>query len=268
MIASADLAVLYDVLSDGPVPAVRDLETWWTTRREFWRGYQGEVLGAERQQPFAPGLLGYRLLLGLDRLARADEIVIWLGTGLANQLTLAWLPHLLQLAGNDLATLRVVQFDRTPTGKPLQEIWLAGADALRDHPPARALTAEERNSIDQAWSAVTAADPSALVEFAGRSAGPLPLLGAAASRLLRRYPDRRWGLNIHEARLLTGIRERGPNASAVIAAAMTADFRDDGEGIGDNMLFCACAGSPTLPCPTPPSPSPASGRRCVEPTPA
>ncbi len=246
-----DVAVLRDELSCGPLPATDNLERWRTTRLGYWDDFARKVSGSPRKRRFRAPSWARDLVTGLDRLAAADQIVIWLGRGLGDQLALASLPWLLRLLGKADTPIRVVQFDRGPSGRPISSVRILDADRLRNHPPEYDLTEDDRRELDDAWAAVTAPEPSALVRMARRKSGRLPFLRAAIARLLRHYPDARTGLNIHEARLLASTRDNGPLAARIISETMAASNRVNGDGVGDNWLFARLRGLADPACPHP-----------------
>ena len=84
---------------------------------------------------------------------------------------------------------------------------------------------------------MTASNPVTLIRFLEDVPSPLPLLRAALSKILWRYPDIRSGVNRHETQLLASTRDDGPSVARVIGSSMKAFFYQEDECIGDIWLF-------------------------------
>ena len=96
----AKLLTLRDQLSCGPLPPLQSLAQWRDLRHAFW-----ELVG-----PPDPDYPPFDFPDDLAILGDARSITLWLGTGLADQLQLAWLVQALRLLGTDPASLSTVQF--------------------------------------------------------------------------------------------------------------------------------------------------------------
>ena len=114
----------------------------------------------------------------MDRLADADEVLIWLGTGLAEQLALAWIPQLLRAIGGRAKSLRVVQFERTLAVAAIPTIGILSVDELQKGPTPRAVDSESLDYLDKAWTAATASDPISLTGFIEKVSSPFPVFRA------------------------------------------------------------------------------------------
>jgi hypothetical protein len=213
-ISSRDIVSLRDNLSFGPLGALDDLETWCTMRRAYWDHVERESAQTRKRRRRSKNVTQDYIGGGLDRLADADEVVIWLGTGLAEQLALAWMPQLLRAIGGRAESLRVVQFERTLAGAAIPTIGILSGDELQQGPTPRPVDSESLDYLDKAWTAVTTSDPVSLTGFIDNVSSPLPVLRAALERILWGYPDVRSGINRYEARLLASTRDVGPTAAA------------------------------------------------------
>ena len=215
-----------DPLSFGPAPATRDLGVWRAAREAFLRDMYIEWPGFTFDAGGSRGLL-----LNGERLAREASVVVWIAAGLPEQLFLAWLVFLFDCQELDLAKLRVIFFERL---RPEQQVLGMGElrpQDIRDFRPApRRLSAEEAAELRQAWRVYTSDDPADLAAYAD-GPSPMPGLRQAIGRLIYRYPDRRSGLGIWDARLLHNVLERGPRTIRVIGYTMgyneTLDLADD-----------------------------------------
>jgi hypothetical protein len=248
-ISRTDIVSLRDDLSCGPLSALGDLESWGTMRQAYWEQIDGEPPTPKERRRRAEYWRRADLLGGPDRLADSNEVVIWLGTGVADQLALAWMPQLLRAVGGRAETLRVVQFERTVAGKAIPTLSIINSPEFQSRPRPRPIDGEELAYLDKAWGAVTASDPVALIQFLGHLPSPLPLLLAAIRKIAWGYPDIRSGVNRFDAQLLVSTRDDGPAAAGVIASSMRAFFCEGKEFIGDKWLFWRLQrlADPTLP---------------------
>jgi hypothetical protein len=246
-----DIVSLRDNLSCGPLAPLDDLDRWCAMRLAFWDHPGGKAANNRRRRPRSNDVARVELLGRLDRLANASEVRIWLGTGLEDQLALAWLPQLLRAIGGRAQELRLLQFERTADGKAISTLGIMNPSEFQEHPDPHLIDGAEFAYLEKAWSAVTASDPIALMSFLGQASGPLPLLRAALSKILWRYPDIRSGLNRYEIQLLASTQKDGPTVARVIASTMKAFFFEDNECVGDNWLFWRLRhlAEPTLPHP-------------------
>ena len=207
-ISSRDIVSLRDNLSFGPLGALGDLESWCTMRRAYWDHVEGESAQTKKRRRRSNIVTRDYIVGSLDRLAHADEVVIWLGTGLAEQLVLAWMPQLLRaIGGRPEIVARRASSERTLAGAATPTIWdterrrIAERARLRDR-----WTAKSLEYLDKAWTAVTASDPVSLTGFHRKGFQPVPGLSRTAAcqeNPLAAYPDARsGGLNRYEVRLL------------------------------------------------------------------
>jgi hypothetical protein len=231
--APSCLLAFDDWLSCGPLRPFQSVAEWRSLRERYWTDLhrsEGFWTSSYERAPFD-------LLDRAGVLTNCDSIVLWIGTGLAEQLLQVWLVQLLRLLGVDLARLRVIQFHRV--GQARAEVVGIGElnpDQLRAHPPEQALGTEDIAELDEAWAAVTSPDPATLLSFLARGAGHLPFLTRSLGLLLGRYPDYQTGLGIWDRLLLEFTRDRGPLAARIIGYTMAHSFyRPD--WVGDFYLF-------------------------------
>jgi hypothetical protein len=230
--APSCLLAFNDWLSCGPLRPFQSVAEWRALRERYWADLcsdDDDWTSYER----AP----------IDLLDRAgvfnncDSIVLWIGTGLAEQLLQVWLVQLLGILNVEPARLRVIQFHRLDQARAeVVGIGELNPDQFRAHPPEQALGAEDIAELNSAWAAVTSPDPAALLSFLVRGAGHLPFLSRSLRLLLARYPDYQTGLSIWNRLLLQCTLDRGPVAARIIGDTMAHDFyRPD--WVGDLYLF-------------------------------
>ena len=220
-----------DVLSCGPTPKTANLVEWRELRGRFWKGLLDGF--DDFIVPDTPA----DLWVSIDRVKTAREVHVWAGTGNTDQLTIAFVVHLMEEACADAANLRLVQFERFPggerrvigTGELNPEQW-------RAHPPPRALTRSEQAQYRDAWAALTSSDALAIESFLATHGDAPQHLLAALRLVLLRYPVRASGLNDGDLRLLACVRRFAPRVTRAIGHTMM-EKCEHGDLEGDSYLF-------------------------------
>jgi hypothetical protein len=230
-LAADELLSSQDCLSFGPLLPLHHPDQWRRLRESYLR-----TLYLDNPE-FSFGAFHRDLLSNARTLARADEIIVWIGTGLAEQLLLAWIPQFLRLLEIDLQKLRVIQFEHDPTsGEEVQSVGILDPEKLKSHPRAGALDPIALATLDHAWSAVTARDPTALIALVAAEPAALPFLHRSLRWLLWRFPDADSGLGYLDRLLLELVVEVGPTAVKVIGYAIARSI-DGLDWVGDAYLF-------------------------------
>ena len=224
---AATLLTLRDHLACGPLPPLHSLTQWRDLRRAFW----------ESVDPPDPEYPSFNSPDELAILGDARSATLWLGTGIADQLQLAWLTQALRLLGADPARLATVQF--SGVGRKVFEVVsvaVLNSAHIAAHPPAASLPEAAIAELDAAWSAVTAPDPAALADYLANASGALPLLSRAVHTLIARYPDHASGLGVWDRQLLKWTAAKGPSAARIIGHTMGYAM-DSPDWVGDVYLF-------------------------------
>jgi hypothetical protein len=229
--ATDRLLIHRDVLSCGPLPRVGQVAAWQRVRQDFWRNTLSFMRGFDLE----PSPID--LLKNHGRLQAEGPPCVWAGTGNSEQLLIAFVLHLVTLAGGDVSTVRVVQFEKnTLTGERLRGVGELGPEQMREHPQPRSLALSELAAYRDAWLAVTDPEPASLGRFSARHPDAPWFLHEAVRKLARRYPDRASGLPYWDRRLLHQVRARGPKAADVLAATVGEMF-EDADLVGDLYTF-------------------------------
>jgi hypothetical protein len=216
-----DVVAVSDSLSCGPLPPITDVRRWIDARKTYWQGLVGGAYeGTETL---------YSEFFGFEP---SDEVVLWLGTGLANQIALAWLPAFLRAIDFQLRELKVVQFDRNPRGVEILDLGMLLPEQIAAHLPPMLVTGEQLAVLDVVWQALIATDPDDLVGCLDDVSRRSPFLARALHEGLTRYPDARSGLNAWDARILRNVRKVGPKAGHVIGDVLIDAFDELRAGIG------------------------------------
>ncbi len=224
------LLVNQDPLSCGPAPDTDDLGVWRSTRENFLRDIYVDC------PDFSFDLYAdIGLLMNAKRLGQEDDIVVWAGLGLPDQLLLAWVIFLFDRLSVDFSKLRVVQFERL---RPRQRVLSLGEldpEEIRNYcPEPRQLDSQDVEELRRTWRVYRSDDPTALAKYVTGDS-PMPILHRALSQLLYRYPDVRSGVGVWDERLLHYTLEEGPAAARVIA--YTFGITESPDCVGDQYLF-------------------------------
>jgi hypothetical protein len=236
-VSSKDMVSLCDYLPSGPVRGFSDLESWRAARLAFWEGvYAAAAERPKQRRKCAKHWAVHPVIPEPERLIDASEVVLWLGTGLAEQLMLTWMPQFLRAVGARGAKLHVVQFERNSSGVGISEVAYVTSDEIRAAPAVRALGDTEFAYLDVAWRAITCSEPDTLLRLLHDDSAALPILRAALRRVLWRFPDFRSGVSRQDAQLLSSTRDHGPAAASVVGRSVIA-LENEGDRAGDLLLW-------------------------------
>ena len=226
-----NLLVNFDPLSCGPLPKFKNLEYWKNIRRDFIATIYSE------EPDFSFHDYKHDILNNIEGLKKAEQIYLWIGSGLAEQIFYVWLIQLLQVISADLNKLRIVQFHQAPNKKfEVVSIGLLNPDQLSKHPPPKILTNKEIEHLNRVWDVISGSDPLSLLSLLKEKAGPLPLLSRSLRYLLGRFPDYKSGLGFWDEKLLHYTLEKGPKAARIIGHTIGNTF-DNLDWIGDQYLY-------------------------------
>ena len=189
MLRRTRTSTLPDDLSCGPLRDFHELASWRADRLAFWAQVDN-LLDGRRDTSEETGDRGaHEDLLGApDRIATADDIVLWLGTGLREQLTLTWMRQVLRALHVDRDKLRLVQFYANARNIPVSCVAMLSPAEFASAPTARSLTDRELAYLDEVWSAVTSLEPEALLRLLSTEGPPFPLLDARYAGFSRVIP--------------------------------------------------------------------------------
>ena len=224
------LLIDQDVLSCGPTPPCTDLAAWRKLRFDYWSGFVCGEAGELVQSRF-------NLIDNAARLADAERIHIWAGTGVSEQLFIAFVVHLVKLVGGDITRLALVQFENRGD-KNARVIGLGELDEaqMRAAPEPRPMPDDVAQQYLSAWAALTSPDPMLLAGFAREHPEANRWLRLAMQLMTRRFPDKRDGLSYWDHALLARVKARGPEVSRIIGYTMTETYVL-GDLVGDWYLF-------------------------------
>jgi len=230
------IVVWFDVLHEGPVPAVPDDEL-----RRVRAAFLGAhvAAGPPSEDGDAAGL-ALRRFTERDRTLEANRhghFVLWFEADLYDQLQIAQI--LARLA--DLAVpperITLICIGEHPGIAHFGGLGQLGADQLRALAAsgvAAPLTASALDLAQRAWAAFRAPRPTGLGEVAATRSPELRFLAEAFDRLSREYPSSRDGLSLGERRLLAACVDGEQTAARLFARVGTREARPY---LGDTWFF-------------------------------
>ena len=168
-----------------------------------------DALGRQQQ--------GYGTLLKLDKYQR---IVLWFEHDSYDQLILAYLLHRLREL-QPSAELQLIAVDQVPGVERFIGIGQLAPEVLSWlWPQRKQVTPEQLRLGSDAWQALTADDPAALLALIKTGTPALPMLGTALHRHLQQLPDLDYGLGLTERLSLQILEREGPLPTGKVFAAL------------------------------------------------
>jgi hypothetical protein len=217
-----------DVLSCGPTPPCTDLAAWTKLRHDFWSSFVPGAAGEHVHSRF-------NLVDNAKRLADAERVHIWAGTGVSEQLFIAFVVHLVKLVGGDAERIALVQFEMM-NGMRVTGLGELDEEQFRAAPDPVAMSVDASQQYLMAWHALTTPDPTELATFAKEHPDANRWLRLTMQLMTRRFPDRKTGLNYWDHALLSRVKSRGPGMSHIIGFTMAETYAQ-GDIVGDWYLF-------------------------------
>jgi hypothetical protein len=230
--------VWFDVLHEGPVPAVGDDEL---------RRIRADFL-TEAGTPGASEVALSRFLERDRTLAanRAGTYVLWFEADLYDQLQIVQILARLAELAVPAERITLICIGEYPGIAHFGGLGELSAQRLRELPETAAcaaLTPAALELASGAWSALRGPQPLGLGSIAGSRSAELRFLGEAFDRLSREYPSTRDGLSLSERRILAAVdaatrsgADGDQRAQRVFVAAAGREFRPY---LGDTWCF-AC----------------------------
>ncbi len=240
---SSNVLVSRDVLTCGPLPEFTTMDAWRPGREAFWRQVLADSGAAlDGQDPIEVSFVSrWRDLCGdTDELESAEDIEVWIGCALSDQVLLTFVAFLLELNDADPGKLSVVQM-REQNGRVIRGMGELDADQIRAHPAPEKLSAEQFAYCLDVWRAITSAEPERLIAEWRREDAPLLLMHEALEALKYRFPDSISGLSLWDETMLDRVDDRGRKAARIVGGALGA-AADGGhpaalDSVGDLYLY-------------------------------
>ena len=234
---SENMMVFRDVLSCGPIKPFKDEDSWVLYREEYWH----RILADNDIEPYSFHGSHRDLFACFEELKNVEEIRLWIGSSLSDQLLLAFLVSLLVQHNIDPSKLSVFQFYKLDgLNYEIHGIGLLHPDNIKRYSEPIKLSKEMIGVCLDAWNTVIDTSPESLIAFLNRDTTDLPLMSRAMSRLLYRYPSITNGLTYWDEALLSYVTSSRRKAARIIGGAMCHDKDDKNEWadrVGDLSLF-------------------------------
>ena len=230
-----EFLICHDVLSVGPLSAEFEVDSWCRMRTEFWTSVpegedlEGDVSFAAKSRDLYTHLL---------ELASADEIRVWAGRALSDQLLVAFIAHVARRLDIE-DRLTVAQLG--DGARIIRGLGDAPSEVLRGQPGGAALSEDQIAYASEVWQAACAATPERLLKLRDDKAPALPYMHTALNLLVTRYPDAATGLSAWDEIMLGFALPRGRKAAMIIAKTITAEISSDDpltlDTVGDLYLY-------------------------------
>lgn len=235
-VSDDDTLIFHDVLSCGPLHKFDDLETWQKARESYWFSY--DARNDYEVNPFKK--LTRDFYHNFPSIKTILDCKVWIGTGLSDQLLLAFTIYLYDKYELDFDGLSIYQFEEYKSGKgityPVQGVGLLRPEQIQNHPKPYQLSIEQIEYAKLAWEAFTDTSPKQFLGFMDSPNEALPLLKQAMFFVYHRYPHITDGLCLFDQVLLKNAAIYGSKATRVIGNTM-ADTMDGLDYVGDNYLY-------------------------------
>ena len=187
-----EMLIFHDVLSCGPLTKYVGIKSWRKFREKYWNDLDKE----SSTESLSYDVLDKDFYRNLDHLEQADEYRLWIGTGLSDQLLLAFLVNLITHHDLDISKLTVFQFEQIKEKNfEVQGLGLLKPDQIRHHPSPFKLRKKQIELAILAWEAVTETKPEKFLQYLSFKNDALPLMKRALTYLLYRYPKSHNGLS-------------------------------------------------------------------------
>lgn len=223
------LLVFMDFLSFGPLCNFSSLGSWNQVRKSYLERI------FDKDVDYFGGY--YNLILRESEIKSAEEIFIWITTGIDDQLFMLFSMQLIQLLSGKCDHVNIITFEKMPDHDfvPYTMGNLSPEDFKGFPTPVR-VDPEYCKIIDLAWQALTSETPELINRLVVENNTKYNSIIRCLRLFLRRYPDIKTGLPYWENRMLSETYRYGPKASKIIAR-LVAGEENDGDMAGDNYLF-------------------------------
>jgi len=233
-----EILIFNDILSCGPLKEYTDMESWKVFREEYWNQldpnnykYRSGFSNTERD-----------FYVNFDDFKSADSFKLWIGTGLGDQLLLAFVVHLMDYYGLDIQKLSVYQFEKIQRKHFAIEAWgiaLLRTEEVKNHPSPYVLTDKEIVMAQNAWDAVTSPTPEKYLQYLHSDKDTLFLLKKSMGFLFLRYPNVSNGLPYWDEVLLKYTEIQAPKSARIIGDVLGYEYhyKYNLDIVGDFYLF-------------------------------
>lgn len=237
-IKQEDLLIFNDILSCGALKEYTDIEDWKVFRERSWKDMNASIFNDKS------GFDGFErdFYTHFEAFKSADEYKLWIGTGLGDQLLLAFVVHLIEYYGLGIQKLSVYQFEtlkRKHFDIEVFGIALLRTEDMLNHPSPYVLTDKQIAVAKSAWEAITVPTPEKYLQHLHGDIDNLFLLTKSMGFLFLRYPDINTGLPYWDKVLLKYTKKQEPKAARIIGDVLGYEYYDkyNLDIVGDDYLL-------------------------------
>lgn len=231
-----DMLIFRDVLSCGPVKEYINSDEWQLYREHFW----SKVCADDVHSMKTFSSMARDFYTHFHDIENRNQCKLWLGTGLSDQLLLAFVVKLFEIFNFDYNKLNIYQFETYKNSNghvyQVQGIGLLNPEQIQKQANPFKLTADQIKYNLSVWEAYTQPIPELIIRLINENNETMPLLKKAISCLYNRFPKSSNGLTDWDESLLKGSLIEGPKAHMIIGFSMAAGM-DGLDYCGDSYLY-------------------------------
>lgn len=220
--------VQHDFLSNGRIVSTADSIRWSEQRSLHWN----KTLSLGQSNLFTAS---NDLYSNLNKLVECNEIILWCGVGLEDQLLKIFVVNWLEGQNIDLSRLKVIQFTNLPNSDvKVTTIGIIPPHAFGSHPEPKCLSNAEVEEARIAWTALTMKQPDNLNDFLTNTQMQGDIQ-TAMQCLIRRFPTSQTGLNYWQLQILNACKKY--NQISRILADVLPNLNNSLDFIHEQILF-------------------------------
>ena len=225
------LLIQRDILSFGPAPYCEDIKQWQNIRTSFLQNLVYEDYSINFNDYFND------LSTSTDRLKQAENIYLWISTGLPDQILLLFVSYLVKITDAKNKSINLIQYVKPKKNKVnFRGIGEIDPNEMLNYPKPIILSESDLDYCYQGWLAYTDKTPDKFIEYLKTRNKKIVHLPVALKNLLNYYPKKSSGLPLWDLILLEMVKEHSPKATMVIGYTI---FHDNckSDVVGDAYLF-------------------------------
>lgn len=236
---SDEIFVFRDVLSCGQLQNFTNLKDWRHFREKFWNS----IIEEDFAYPKSFNDMPNDVYTDFDKIQSSNNINLWIGCGLSDQLVLVFLVFLLDKFNFSFDKFSIYQFTDLNRNNNTLVLGVGelNPNQIKQHSEPRKLNDLEIKQCLTIWSAITNENPDDYMSLYNSEEIFLPELMRSLKALYFRYPKLSNGLSHWDETILKNTREHGPRAARVIGYTITEGWDDATppgfDTVGDVYLF-------------------------------
>ncbi len=235
---SDEILVFRDVLSCGQLQNFSNFKDWIHFREHFWKN----IIEQDFAYPTSFSDRPNDFHADFEEIETSNEIKLWIGCALSDQLVLVFLVFLLDRFNVSFDKLSIYQFTTLNRKNNLVHgLGELNPNEIKQHPEPSKVNDSQIKECLTTWAAITSKSPDDYMSLINSEKTYLPALKRSLKALFFRYPKTSNGLTHWDETILKNARDYGPVAARIIGHTMAEGW---GEGtppgldtVGDVYLF-------------------------------